>query len=73
MSEGFRKCKRLFHKFTQLRGLAEDEPPWENLRKSSEEERKMLGDKPLVDSVKRTCGRVEVLKKVDWNVPLHLC
>jgi hypothetical protein len=49
MSEDFRKCERLFRKFTQLRGLAEDEPLQENLRKPSE-------DKPLVDSVKRTCG-----------------
>jgi hypothetical protein len=49
MSEGFRRCEKLFRMFTQLRGLAEDEPLQENLRKSSE-------DKPLVDSVKRTCG-----------------
>jgi hypothetical protein len=49
MSEGFRKCKRLFRKFTQLRGLAEDEPLQENLQK-------MLEGEPLVDSVKRTCG-----------------
>jgi hypothetical protein len=49
MSEGFRKCERLFRRFTQLRGLAEDEPLWENLRKTLEGEL-------LVDSVKRTCG-----------------
>jgi hypothetical protein len=53
MSESFRKCGRLFRKFTQLRGLAEDEPPQENLRKSSE-------GKPLVDSVKRTCSWAKV-------------
>jgi hypothetical protein len=49
MSEGFRKCERLFCKFTQLRRLAENEPLQENLRKTSEGEL-------LVDSVKRTCG-----------------
>ena len=27
--------------------------------------------KPQVNSVKRTCGRVEVPRKVDWNVPLQ--
>jgi hypothetical protein len=36
MSEGFQKHERLFRKFTQLRGLAEDEPPWEGLQKQSE-------------------------------------
>jgi hypothetical protein len=49
MSEDFQKCERLFHKSTQLRGLAEDELLRENLRKWSE-------DEPLVDSVKRSCG-----------------
>jgi hypothetical protein len=49
MSEGFQKCERLFCKFTQLRGLAEDEPLRENLQK-------MLEGELLVDSVKRTCG-----------------
>ena len=49
---------------TQLRGLAEDEPSQENLRKSLEGE-------PQVYSVKRTCRRAEVPRKGDWNVPLH--
>ena len=38
----------------------------ENLRKSSEDELQ-------VNSVKRTCGRAEVTRKADWNVPLHPC
>ncbi len=37
----------------------------ENLWKTSEDELQ-------VNSVKRTCGRVEVPRKVDWNVPLQV-
>ncbi len=36
----------------------------ENLQKLSE-------DGPQVNSVKRTCGRVEEPRKADWNVPLQ--
>ncbi len=39
--------------------------------RGAEEERKTLEGKPQVNSVKRTCGRVEVPRKVDWNVPLQ--
>ncbi len=39
--------------------------------KGVEEERKTLEGKPQVNSVKRTCGRVEIPRKVNWNVPLH--
>jgi hypothetical protein len=46
MSEGFQKCERLFRKFTQLRGLAEDELPQENLWKTSEASE----DEPQVES-----------------------
>jgi hypothetical protein len=57
---------RLFRKFTQLRGLAEDEPPQENLRKTSEEERKMNC------KLTQLRGLAGVFRKVDRSVPLQL-